>query len=243
MKKPSLFIVTVLATVAAASAGTPVDSKSAPAPSVVEGVGPYVSLFGGGDVYQTADVLQLEQNRGRDLDSEASWLIGLKGGYYFNPPTWFHPGIEFDATYIENEFRTHGRRVESNFSETRKDHQDIHLVPLMVNGLMKFDIGHFHPYLGIGLGGNYTRRDEPQVADFHYRFNDGFEARQRLLSRPHFGHDSNWCFAAQGLAGLEYQCTPHLGFYVEYKALWLNDADKIEQYINHLVTGGVRLYF
>jgi hypothetical protein len=30
---------------------------------------------------------------------------------------------------------------------------------------------------------------------------------------------------------------------VEYKALWLNDAEEVEQYINHIVTGGARLYF
>lgn len=243
MRKPSLFVVTLLSTIAAASAGAPIDSKSAPAPAAVEGVGPYVSLFGGADVFQTAELPTLEQNRGRDLDSEVGWVVGLKGGYYFNPPTWFHPGIELDATYIDNEYRTHGSRQGANFRETRNDHQDIHLVPLMINGLMKFDLSHFHPYLGVGLGGNYTRRDEPQTVDLHYRFDDGFRANVRGESSAHFGHTSNWCLAAQGLAGLEYDCTPHLGVYVEYKALWLNDAREIEQYINHLVTGGVRLYF
>ena len=244
MKSPLLLLLALasLGLGAVSHAGSPVQPKDlhdpAPAP---EGVGPFVSLFGGANVYQTADLLHPGFSS-RDLESETGWLVGGKAGYVFQTGTPLQPGLEAEISYLHNDFHAEGTVNERTNRRFIHDRQDVHILPVMVNGYLKYELGRFRPYLGGGIGVAYARRDEEARTE-DIRFRDGLQVREQRLIRSHFGHTDEFSFAAQGIAGLEYLCTSQLSVYVEYKALWLKDADDIENYINHLVTGGVRLYF
>ena len=76
------------------------------------------------------------------------------------------------------------------------------------------------------------------------------EYRGRVLSDSfsfnssvHFRDVREWSFAAQGIAGFELYATNRISVFAEYKALWLRDAVQVSDYVNHLVAGGIRLYF
>jgi opacity protein-like surface antigen len=222
-----------------ATAGTLIhEAKDAPPAPASGGVGPYLSLFGGANLYQTTD----EPGGTLHFHSEVGWFAGLKSGYVFQTSSRFRPALELEGFYNHTEFRSDDRYNAPGFKIRDSFNEHLHMAAIMTNGLLKYDLGRFQPYIGGGIGLAYVRRDSLHVTGYSvskflgrtFRYNDDFQVSE---------NSEEWTFAAQGIAGLEYFIKPNIGLYVEYKALWLRDADNVENYINHLLGGGVRWYF
>lgn len=248
---------TTLALLAAASqthAGTRIEdlSKSSPveAPETI-GVGPYVSVFGGVNVYQSGDLDTRFLDW--DLPSDTGWFAGLKLGYAFKTHSFLLPAVELEGFYNRVDFEQTAHyedHYRSDFSSSRYEDNyklsaDVHAAAIMLNGLLRFDLGRFRPYIGGGIG----------VAHIWFK-NAKFDVKHSSEFRSEFFSDSfsydssfplrdvrEWSFAAQGIAGFELYATNRFSVFAEYKALWLRDAVEVSDYINHLVAGGVRLYF
>lgn len=242
------------ATFSQTHAGTRIEdvSKDCPieTPEAI-GVGPYVSVFGGVNVHQSGDLDTRFFDW--DLQPDTGWFAGIKLGYAFKTNSFLLPAVELEGFYnrvdfeqtVHDEERYRSGTLRIEHEDTDKLTADVHAAAIMLNGLLRFDLGRFRPYIGGGIG----------VA--HVWFKDGkFEGEHRSEYRGNFISDSisfkhssslrdtrEWSFAAQGIAGFELYATHRISVFAEYKALWLRDAVQVSDYVNHLVAGGVRLYF
>jgi opacity protein-like surface antigen len=139
----------------------------------------------------------------------------------------------------------------------------------MWNGIIKMEFGRFHPYIGGGLGLAYVTHDysinAPKGAAVPNdaaallntkfvgvsKYDGGAVARLPLnhstdqiensnAGYVHFSNDSEVTFAYQALAGIEYQITPRLSGFTEYKALFYYDGPYYRNLLNHEVSLGVK---
>lgn len=244
----------LLATFAQTHAGTKIEdlSKSCPveAPEAI-GVGPYVSVFGGVNVHQSGDLDTRFLDW--DLQPDTGWLAGLKLGYAFKTNSFLLPAVELEGFYnrldfeqtahVEDRYRSEFLRVDHE--DSYKITADVHAAAIMLNGLLRFDLGRFRPYIGGGIGVAHVwfkngKFDIKHRSEYRGEFiSDSFSYR----FSGHFNDVREWSFAAQGIAGFELYATKRISVFAEYKALWLRDAVQVSDYVNHLVAGGVRLYF
>lgn len=244
----------LLAAFSPAHAGHRVEDLSKSSPIEVPGrigVGPYVSVFGGANVHQSGDLDTRFFDW--DLQSDTGWFAGLKLGYAFKTDSFLLPAVELEGFYNRVDFEQTDRDIEISRSEflsflhedTREWSADVHAAAFMLNGVLRFDLGRVRPYIGAGIGVAHIwfkngKLESKHRSEFRSEF---FSDSDSFSSSTHFRDVREWSFAAQGIAGFELYATDRIGVFAEYKALWLRDAVMVSDYVNHLVAGGVRLYF
>jgi opacity protein-like surface antigen len=234
----ALTLATIL-TLASARAGDPKDGKGCHLFLPEEGVGLYAGIFGGANLAQSGDRDNPAHADSRDFVSNVGWFSGLKLGYAFKPAGLLQPAAEIEAYYNRVNFQsfTHNERgpIETK-ADTNANQQTL---ALMLNGIVRIDLGRFRPYVGAGVGAAHVWLTEHSETD---QFSDSFTGfhDKRVL---HFGDRDEFSFAAQGIAGAEFLVTSRIGVFAEYKALYVRDSMLVKNYISHLLGGGVRVYF
>lgn len=219
MKKNLLTLCITLGLSAAAFAGVAAESKFIQQPEPEIFGGPYIAPFGGVNLYQNEDIAF------GSLDPEVGWFAGLKIGYLFRDPGLFKPAVELEGFYngVESDF--------NNLLGTDVDFSaDFHSANIMLNLIGKWDLGTWQPYLGMGLGAAHVWLDNPEfeVGDTTFEGSD----------------DSEWSFAYQGIAGIDYRITERFTVFAEYKALVYNQPVDLDgQYLHHLLGIGLRFGF
>lgn len=210
----------------------------------------YIGIFGGGNVFQHAfndDVTSGGLNGSFDHESSAGGVGGMEIGYqwptryigtYGDNGQWgLIPAIEAEAFYTGFGLDD-GRRFggANNIADYEMD-----TFVFTVNGMLKFDLGTFRPFLSAGVGGAYVnanldmRRGGTQVV------NDDAE---------------DFVLAFQAGAGVDVKLAKEWYLNFEYKYLHFNDlnfshSSTLGQNVNsdfggigqHLVTAGIRYHF
>jgi opacity protein-like surface antigen len=133
----------------------------------------------------------------------------------------------------------------------------------LLNGVVKFDLGRFRPYIGAGVGFAYVTHDfGAQVGSGHpvapnaQVINTPSGQVERLATSNSanalnnapagyfsFGSDNETTFAWQALAGVEFEVTPRWSIFTEYKALWFLDGPYYRNYLSQMVGAGIRYNF
>ncbi|MCU0554224.1 MAG: outer membrane beta-barrel protein [Syntrophales bacterium] len=103
-----------------------------PAATAAEAGPFYVGLFGG---YVMPDDLE----NGADISLDNSWALGVKGGYIV--PTFKWLAVELEYAYLaEQDLDQAGYAGDFKASN------------LMLNFVLRYPEGKFHPYIGAGIG-------------------------------------------------------------------------------------------
>lgn len=118
---------------------------------------------------------------------------------------------------------------------------DANVYVLALEPLLKFQIGSFRPYFGVGIGGAYLTADNATVG------------ATGLGSTKLDGSDDSFAFAVEALAGTEYFFSQSWSVSLDYKYLALinpefDSPDKSVHYSfdslgNHIITAGINFYF
>lgn len=237
--------------VAAAHAGqtTKDYTKEMQTPAAEEriGMGWYVAPFGGGNVDQDANFDHSRVHTfGNSYRADASlgrsvgWFAGLKGGYVFDTHSWILPALELEAFYDNVDVKVNGD-VGDVTGHLKANMQSGNF---MLNVQTKFDLGHFRPYIGGGVGAAYIYgSDFSGSVDVPGHGRLGFSNAEDFRRFGNFRRDT-WDFAWEAIGGADYYLTPRLSLFAEYKALFYYvNHDGVSNYLQHLVGGGVRIHF
>lgn len=234
-----------------AQAGTPiVDYKSAKDKVIVPeeriGVGPYIALFGGSNLHQNADLdnadldaagLDLDFNT--DLEQHSGWFAGLKVGYVFETHALILPAIELEAFYNDHVFGADFHSDDLGGIDVETD-RHFKSVPIMLNFIAKFDLGKFRPYIGVGAGITYVDIEDP-IVDIEINGAEVVRGQKATSSG-----DTDWVFSYQAIGGFDWYLTKDFALFAEYKALVYHDLNtdpESDNYLQHLVGGGIRWHF
>ena len=226
MKKIICSIAATLAVAVTVHAGSADKKMVAPVESTDIGSGLYAAVQGGVNAYQTGVKVA-----GFDASKKLGWTTGLKVGYVFGgAKDLVRPAAEVEGIY--SAFDRHFDKDFNGVDVTEKVRATS--FAYMANGIAKFNLGNFQPYLGAGVGFfSMKAKFCAQVAD-EGQFSQGSENRVG--------------FAWQLLGGVDYYFTPKLSVFTEYK--WLNyevrnsaDFTGDSRIGQQLVSAGVRFHF
>ena len=205
-----------------------------PAPAPVYGVGPYVALQGGANVYQSYEDTVRLNSGGNSYALEAKERVGGFGGVKFGY-AWdgevVRPAVELDAFYNGADSKL---VLRENGREIANESARFDTGAFLANGLLRFNSERFQPYMGVGVGVWVG-----QVNDTRFTVTGGESVR---ISN----NDTNADLAAQALGGFDFFAADRISIFVEYK--FLNyfgvDAPQFNDPVHqHLVGGGVRFFF
>jgi opacity protein-like surface antigen len=170
-------------------------------------MGAYFGAFGGGAQLNGASF----QGRMDGLEShdENGWLIGAEFGFSYKTPLPLRLFTELEASYLSTAFDADGP-----ISVLRSDLRGINL---LLNGGLQLDMSDqrdqvgpfwagFKPYVGAGIGGAYVRQS-----------NIYFEKNGRMVREG--GKATDWTWAYEVFAGIEYAFSDTFSVYGEYKRL------------------------
>ncbi|MDR2463959.1 MAG: acyloxyacyl hydrolase [Verrucomicrobiales bacterium] len=211
----------------------------------------YLSLGYGVNAAQQGDwSCEGEGNRAEGgLKSSVGYAANFRGGY-----TWqlgdadakdnlLALSLEGEMLYTWNP----GVKIKGAFADgapTESGKFDLHIWALMVNPILRFQLGKFVPYVGVGIGGALVLAANPV---------DGSMGRL-IWSDSRYGA----AFAFQGMTGFDYYFNDSWSIFTEYKYLGLAGLN-FNQYVNgnktdddlktkdilgnHLLMVGVRWHF
>lgn len=193
--------------------------------------GLYLAPFGGVNLYQNADMDGVGPGDEGSLNPVVGGFAGLKLGYLFGDPGLFRPALELEGFYngVETDMDGIYRGV------TYSGGADFHTANIMLNILGKFDLGQWQPYLGFGLGAAHV-----------WNFNRSYDLDEPVDGRTHLPcpDESDWVFAYQGIAGVDYRLSQQLSVFTEYKAMVYNQPLNYPgDYLHHLLGLGLRISF
>ena len=168
---------------------------------------------------------------GLDIKNKLGWTTGLKLGYVAgSAQDIVRPALELEGFYAA--FDRHYDAKFEDVNETFKLRN--RTFAYMANGIAKFNLGSFQPYLGAGAGYFTMKAKLSAQVDDIGQFNEGSESRDG--------------FAWQLLGGVDYYFTPTVSVFTEYK--WLNclirnrdDFTGCGRLGQQLVSAGVRFHF
>lgn len=191
----------------------------------------YIAPFGGANLYQNADMDGAGPGDEGSLDPEVGWFAGIKLGYLFGDPGLFKPALELESFYnsVETEMDGIYRGVSYNGGA------DFRTANIMLNVIGRFDLGQWAPYLGMGLGTAHIWND-----------NRSYDLEEPVDGRTHLPcpDESDWVFAYQGLAGIDYRLSESLAVFAEYKAMVYSAPLNFRgDYLHHLLGVGLRIGF
>ena len=228
MNKLICSIVASLAVATSLYAG-PQKTVVAPAPSVASPF--YIALDGG---------INLAQNglpsHGLDSMQKMGWSAGLKIGYDFNTlcDGLITPAVEVEGLYTKFDHHWDGVTGYRNTIQNATLKANIGTWAGMANGIAKFNLGSWQPYVGAGVGFFSTSAQESIKVGSVGQFDIGSQDRDG--------------FAWQLLGGVDYKITSNVSVFTEYK--WLNcvirhsgDFVTGSNLGQHLATAGVRYHF
>jgi opacity protein-like surface antigen len=215
---------------------------ASPAPAQMIAPGKfYVGAFGGGASAKNFDINQygtalfpedvggpLAVNAFGGSDHPSKGFIGAQVGYqgmaiFLNPnnPSWaIAPAAELEGLFIGNTtFSAHDinnnttRLPEHDFSVTYPTRVSVFLTNAVVS-LSAPQLGRFHPYVGVGLGGaivsisgaTATQISPPEVGINHFNAN---------------ASDATSAFAAQAKVGLNVDVVERISVFIEYRWLYI----------------------
>lgn len=220
-----------------------------------------VAIFGGATVDQaTEGDMDVNPTFGGgipsfpyDTKSKVGGVGGIKIGYTWDPElnanyvdeggVKLMPAIEAEAFYLgyspDGNVNVSGALVPAGTSARAQSDMDSAI--FSINGLMKFEIGHFRPYIGFGVGGAYLSASNASLTI-------------DTVGTLNGGNANDFVFAAQAIGGLEVTLTNNWALFAEYKFLYLHEpsfdyggATPYEEnydYIGHqIVSAGLRYYF
>ncbi len=161
-----------------------------------------------------------------DLDSKLGFFGSLKLGWLFPDSGLVKMALEGEILYSDGSFAgdgdENGQYVEIN--------GDFRSVNFMANGLLRFDLGAFEPYAGLGIGFAKAWVSGPEVAVGGKKA-DGLDV-------------SDWGWSWQLIVGGELMMfSDRIGLFTEYKYLTVKSIQEIEEYKQHLLGLGVRVHF
>lgn len=165
-----------------------------------------------------------------------TWDPALNAGYVDEGGVKLMPAIEAEAFYLG--WDTDGNvNAAGGFPAGTRAKTTIDSAVFSVNGLMKFEIDRFRPYIGMGIGFAYLDSSNGSLSTPPTAFSGA--------------GDTDVVLAAQGIAGLEICLVDNWTIFGEYKFLYLNDPTfkysnytENYNYIGHnIVSAGLRYYF
>ena len=216
MKQLITSIVAAWTVAATVHAGIP--NYSLDRPGSESGRGLYLAAQGGVNLYQstandTIDGVALTSK------SKVGGFGGLKLGYVFGTVLdTVRPAAEIDGFY--NGF---SQSATADYLGYKIDDIKVKVNSgaLMANGLVRFALSSFQPYIGVGVGG-YNADESVTVSDVKASVN-------------------RTGFAWQLLAGVDCYITDSVSVFTEYKFLnYMDSGDRLGQ---QLVGAGVRFHF
>ncbi len=144
------------------------------------------------------------------------WYFGLEAGWVHTNdtalPDWGYNHIEFEngrGGLVTGGYAFDGRwRVEFEGGYRRNEIDEIN-----------------HTSVGLGDLRNYTTMinaiwDAPISNKWALSLGAGLGADDVYFADPFGVHNTDWVFAAQGIAGLTYQMSDHWDLYLNYRYLW-----------------------
>ncbi|MGF1656534.1 MAG: outer membrane protein [Verrucomicrobiales bacterium] len=161
-----------------------------------------------------------------DFDTDTGWMTGIKFGYQFPESGLVKYMLETELLYGKTDFNGLG---ESN-DLAAKVGGSINTLALMLNGLVKLDLGMFEPYggLGIGFANANTSSLTTTVGGKEVAVDDV----------------EGWGWAWQIIVGGEIMLfSDRIGLFGEYKYLGLQSIESIERYRTHVFGTGIRVHF
>ncbi len=169
--------------------------------------GAYFGAFGGGSNLNSANF----QGRMEGLETldENGWLLGVEFGFSYKTPLPVRLFGELEGSYLSTAFDADGP-----ISVMRSD---VRALNLLLNGGIQLDMSDmrdqvgsfwagFKPYAGAGIGGAYVRQSNI------YFEKDGRMVREGAKS-------TDWTWAYEVFAGIEYAFSETFSVYGEYKRL------------------------
>jgi opacity protein-like surface antigen len=223
--------------------------------------GGHVGVFGGGNLFQSGDLdvstpLLSGQKVTLKTKDQPGGVAGIRAGYTW--PGWGQ-GSGFGDTIpvpvdggfamlptLDAEFFWTGFKYKARQTFVGIDTEltsDVNAYIVSLDPILKFQIGMFRPYVGMGIGAAYIDADKARVSG------------AGLGSTNLLGSADDWVLAAQGLAGVEVFIAKNWALTLDYKYLNFIDphfkssegnipleykSDVISQ---HIITAGVNFYF
>jgi opacity protein-like surface antigen len=194
-----------------------------------EGTGAYFALHGGANVYQNFDDSFTRGDKTLHLDHNVSGYGGIKLGYVFGTGT-YRFALEEDMFYNGISTSAH---VDQNGREVAQSSNHINSGAFLTNGILRFALDKFQPYLGGGIGAYYAKTQSGDVTINGRTFET-------------VGGRTSGSLAWDGIAGLDYYWTPDISTFVEYHYLGyvaLDVGDGNHKFGQNLVGAGVRFHF
>jgi opacity protein-like surface antigen len=153
-------------------------------------------------------------------------------------PSILMPALAYDLFWTGLQYRA----SDATFGSGGFLKADMDLITFQVEPMLKFRLGRFHPYVGIGVGGTYLTADNASVTV------------PGLGTGALTGSSETVCFSMQGLVGAEFFVTDHWALTAEYKYLFVDDpqlqghgAVPIDYHADslgfHMMTAGVKYAF
>ncbi len=225
-------------------------------------IGLYAGAFGGASLAQVSGNERVDLNPGfpgaglptfpYNLGDSIQPMAGIKLGYtwdmsqvpgYAGDPSApkFLPTIEFESFYLGFQGSGNLNIPAGVVSPGLNGRTRFDSAVFSVNGLMKFDLGHFRPYAGAGIGGAYLQSDNS-------RLTGNVNGVPVVLQ----GSADDWVLTTQGIAGMEVMVAQQWGIFAEYKFLVMLDpefrynsryTESFDYIGHHIVSGGFRYYF
>ena len=203
----------------------PLQSASAQPPQPVQPaqVGGYIGVWGGftiapaassGEYYDDWDYYY----NNYDLDMQETWALGGKIGYTI-PLKYF--AFEFEYSYLNPDIeRSIIERYGPDYTSVEGD---VKLNNFMLNAIVKYPVGRFHPYFGGGIGFSYSDMSATATQT------DGPDTISASIGKDHSS------FAWQLLTGVEIDITNNLSvdFGYRYFATELEFQDTTEIYFEN----------
>jgi opacity protein-like surface antigen len=205
----------------------------------VVGTGASVGIYGGATGFQNGDAnLTSPSYPGQQINasekSETGGVAGIHAGYTFKNfsdtwPAWLMPAIDLD-------FHWAGYRYKSDADSNPSFLQaNLNTYSLMVEPKVRFAIGSFRPYVGLGLGGTYLHADSPKA---NLTVTDPATGKLYSASASSTKSLDDGAFSVEGVAGFEYFLDAHWAVDFDYKYQYIDVQGTI-----HTTVGGVPLHY
>jgi opacity protein-like surface antigen len=224
-----------------------------------------VAVFGGANLLQSGDLnvstpLLPGASATLKTKNRLGGVAGIKAGYTW--PGWGEgPGFDnafgkSSSTPLDGHFKVlpafeyeffrtgFNYKAGENFSGTDvRFTADLTAYVLSVNPMVKFQMGFFRPYIGLGIGGAYLTASNAKAS------------ASGIGSTNLVGSDDDIVLALQGIVGTEIFVAKNWALSLEYKNLNLINPSstkdngtipihyKIDNLNQQILTGGLRVYF
>jgi opacity protein-like surface antigen len=192
------------------------------------GIGGYLALHGGANVYQSFDDRFSVGDLSLHLDHNVGGYGGVKLGYVFGTGM-YRFALEEDMFYNGLSTSSH---VDLDGSEIAHHSNMINSGAFMTNFIMRFALDKFQPYLGPSIGAYYAKTEGNDVTVSGRTFT--------------VGSRSSGSLAWGGIAGIDYYWTPQISTFIEYNYLdyvALDVGDGGRRFGQQLIGGGFRFHF